>query len=315
MTVVKRFVLVILLGAAGAALAVSGIVGIEDVGYAPSFKLTSVQASNLAGGKAGFTLAGYAVGNTALNLRASCVWDPGTGKALEIVDFGTGKITSTSMCPADPWIQDVPCTLLAANGNDPEMEKLRARMQFGWPMSARVLGPERAKVKDALENAPRATPTHVAPPAPNRGGGTSHSYLPTPTPTPMPVRFVHPGSLFPDYAATYGLPLVGGTMKAGSVQAWDVTVKNGSNKTWPAGGAFKLSYQWYQNRMHVNVEERRSPMPKDVKTFETAVVHASFVVPPKPGTYVLRWDMIEDGGAWFSTHGVTPGERTIVVAP
>jgi hypothetical protein len=231
-------------------------------------------------------------GNSAVIFTASCVWDPRTSHAIESVDFGTGKIHSTSLCPSDPWVEDVPCVLLAANGSDPDMEKLRQRVKFGWPMSARVLYGERAKVRDALENA--GPPPRVSTPVPNRGGGTSRSYLPTATPTPKGVRYVPPGSLFPDYAATYSLPLVGAPMKAGSTQTWDVGVRNGSNKTWPANGPFRLSYQWYQNRMHVNVEERRSPMPKDVATFETGVVHATFVVPPKPGTYLLRWDMIED---------------------
>jgi hypothetical protein len=301
------------LATSGVALAVGDLLGVEDVSYAPTFVLTSVQASFLAGGKVGFALAGYARGNSALTLKASCVWDPGTGKALEVVDFGTGKINSTSFCPADPWVQDVPCTLTAANGSDPDMEKLRARMMFGWPMSARVLYGERSKVQDALANAPHPTPTR--PPVPTRPGKNAVSNVPTPTPTPMQIHWVPPNLFLPDYGATYGLPLVMGSFRAGSVLAWDVTVKNGSNKTWPANGNFKLSYHWYQNRMPVSVEERHTPMPKDVKPFDSVVVHASFVVPPKPGTYLLRWDMIEEGGMWFSAKGVPTGDRTIVVGP
>jgi hypothetical protein len=301
------------LGASGVALAVGGLLGVEDVSYASPFLLTSVQASFLVGGKIGFALAGYARGDPALTLKASCVWDPGTGKALEVVDFGTGKINSTSFCPADPWVQDVPCTLIAANGSDPEMDKLRARMKFGWPMSARVLFGERSKVQDALANAPHPTPTR--PPVPTRPGKNAVSNVPTSTPTPMQIHWVSPNLFLPDYGATYGLPLVMGSFRAGSVLAWDVTVKNGSNKTWPANGNFKLSYYWYQNRMPVSVKERHTPIPKDVKPLDSVVVHASFVVPPKPGTYLLRWDMIEEGGMWFSAKGVPTGDRTIAVGP
>src|SRR5512140_2263535 len=142
------------------------VVDVPDVGYAtaPSFTLTSVQASLLPARKVGFQLMGFDPSHSALTLRASCVWDPGTGSAIETVDFGTGKIASKSFCAADPWVQDVPCTLVTANGTDPEMEKLRQRMAFGWPMSARVLYGERSKVQAALENAgPPAAPTHPRP--------------------------------------------------------------------------------------------------------------------------------------------------------
>ena len=90
-----------------------------------------------------------------------------------------------------------------------------------------------------------------------------------------------------------------------------VTVTNAGTMTWVATGpnAFHLSYHWTGPASLYDGE--RTVLPYDVAPGETVDLKATLIAPSVPGTYTLKWDMVQENVTWFSTQGV-PTEDQIV---
>src|SRR5829696_7916615 len=90
-----------------------------------------------------------------------------------------------------------------------------------------------------------------------------------------------------------------------------VTVTNAGTMTWVAAGpnAFHLAYHWAGPASLY--EGERTVLPYDVAPGETVNLKATLIAPSVPGTYTLKWGMVQENVTWFSTQGV-PTEDQIV---
>ncbi|MGH2451734.1 MAG: S8 family serine peptidase [Candidatus Limnocylindria bacterium] len=109
------------------------------------------------------------------------------------------------------------------------------------------------------------------------------------------------------YRATYDIPdapLAAPTLNAFIVR---VGVTNRSSFTWSNAGAnaVRLSYHWSDLGGRTVVwDGERTALPRDVAFGETVTIEATVLGPPAPGTYLLRFDLVREGVAWFSDRGV-----------
>ncbi|MGA7990531.1 MAG: hypothetical protein WCC53_03780 [Thermoanaerobaculia bacterium] len=298
-----------LAAAPGVALGVSGLLGLEDVTYAPDFTLTSVGAVRTAGGVVRYTLSGFQPGNPNLIFRAKAAWDPNTGRAAEEISFGDSTILAVSFCPADPWIQDVPCTRQTVSTRSDDQQRFMERIKWGFPVSARVLHGSRAQVKAALDAVPQ-TPT----PTPIRH---VRVIIQTPTPTPTPIH--HARAVIgtaPAYGASYtpdALP----SLRVGQTVTVRVSLRNLGSRTWLRASAnpVHLSYHWAQSGSIVVTDGARTFLSADVPPAGIATLSATVTAPPSPGAWTLQWDLVEENIAWFSWKGVPTKDQNVNVTP
>jgi hypothetical protein len=87
----------------------------------------------------------------------------------------------------------------------------------------------------------------------------------------------------------------------------DVTIKNGSTKTWPSKPnkkgrhAVNLAYHWLdRKRQMVVFDGLRTPLPRDLGPGESVTLRATIRAPEKAGEYLLHMTMVQEGVAWFS---------------
>lgn len=85
-----------------------------------------------------------------------------------------------------------------------------------------------------------------------------------------------------------------------------VTVKNGGSEPWPAdgnvsGGArANLAYHWTdESSRMVEFDGVRTALPNALAPGKSITVEARVVAPPKPGDYLLRFDVVQESVAWF----------------
>jgi 4-amino-4-deoxy-L-arabinose transferase-like glycosyltransferase len=99
-------------------------------------------------------------------------------------------------------------------------------------------------------------------------------------------------------------------LPAGGQADFMVSVKNDSNIIWPArersGGTFQVSAgnHWLdQNGNMVANDDGRAALLKDLRPAEEMQLKLTVNAPKKPGSYLLEVDMLQEGVAWFGTHG------------
>ena len=125
------------------------------------------------------------------------------------------------------------------------------------------------------------------------------------------------GPVIPVYGATYQ-PGVSTLALSGGLTAIPFTLVNNSNFTWSPGGErpVNLSYHWIgPSGQTVVWEGLRTALPQDVTPGQRVALDAQVAFPTAQGTYTLRWDLVQEGVAWFSGKGVAPFDQTAVVGP
>ncbi|HZP95167.1 MAG TPA: N-acetylmuramoyl-L-alanine amidase [Candidatus Limnocylindria bacterium] len=123
------------------------------------------------------------------------------------------------------------------------------------------------------------------------------------------------GPLVKTYGASYQ-PAVQTLAVSGSAASVPITVTNTSSFAWSAGGAnpIHLSYHWSDSAGRTVVwDGLRTSLPADVAPGASASLQASLVFPTGTGTYTLRWDMVEEGVAWFSGKDVRTFDQPVQV--
>jgi hypothetical protein len=87
----------------------------------------------------------------------------------------------------------------------------------------------------------------------------------------------------------------------------DVTIRNGSTRTWPSKPnqkgrhAVNLSYHWLDSKRQMVVfDGLRTPLPRDLGPGESVKLEATIRAPEKAGEYLLHVTMVQEGVAWFS---------------
>src|SRR2546428_21611 len=90
-----------------------------------------------------------------------------------------------------------------------------------------------------------------------------------------------------------------------------VKIENMSNFDW--GSNVNLTYHWYDAAGNVVVwDGLRTSLAGTAKT-AIAAVNAQVALPATPGTYKLRYEVVQEGVAWFSGKGVPMGSATLKV--
>jgi len=128
----------------------------------------------------------------------------------------------------------------------------------------------------------------------------------------LPVTIA--GPIIPSFGANYAILPVSGT--ASSTTTVPITLGNTSNFTWPSAGAnpVTLSYHWVNSAGQTVVwDGLRTRLPADVPAGQLTQVQATLAFPSAPGTYLLRWDLVQEGVSWFSGKGVRMPEQTVSV--
>jgi hypothetical protein len=87
----------------------------------------------------------------------------------------------------------------------------------------------------------------------------------------------------------------------------DVTIRNGSTRTWPSKPnpkgrhAVNLSYHWLDSKRQIVVfDGLRTPLPRDLGPGESVTLRATIRAPEKAGKYLLHVTMVQEAVAWFS---------------
>lgn len=91
-----------------------------------------------------------------------------------------------------------------------------------------------------------------------------------------------------------------------------VTIRNRGTGVWPAegnpdlGGRVNLSYHWLDQAGHmIEFDGIRSALPKPLCPNEEAAITARILVPVRPGSYILQFDLVQEWVAWFGVQGAS----------
>ncbi|UCF95435.1 MAG: hypothetical protein JSW39_15240, partial [Desulfobacterales bacterium] len=123
-----------------------------------------------------------------------------------------------------------------------------------------------------------------------------------------------------DFKVSYA-PVQGpAKMKVGENSLFKVTLSNSSSKAWiTASDSFipksiHLSYHWYDLKHTVIIfDGMRTELPWRLLPGKPVEVALAVTAPHHPGQYILAIDLVQEGVAWFSWHGVKPAEVRVTV--
>ncbi|MGA7990111.1 MAG: hypothetical protein WCC53_01640 [Thermoanaerobaculia bacterium] len=321
-----------------------------DPSYAPAAQrpiaeLTSISARVTPSGAVHYVFAGFHPAISGVVFSGEGSWNPVTKNASEELIFPQGKLQSQGSCDADPWSEQTRCLKGLASGSNGAPMDL-ALLPYGLPVGANLLSAQahlkaKAAYAEGLRNRPTPTPTHTPTPrfrAGRRSQGSGVAFLLTPTPAEQlgrvgtlagigraaapvavtPTRTPTPaGSL---YGARYQPQLVT-TLKVNESVSLSVRVENTSGRLWligwPAPSSFALSYRWFQGSTPATPQGLRVPLTAAVPPGATSSpLVVRIQAPAAPGTYTLKWDMLEivgGGEVLFSSRGVPTFDQTVNV--
>jgi hypothetical protein len=108
------------------------------------------------------------------------------------------------------------------------------------------------------------------------------------------------------------------TMPPGAQVTTGFRLTNTGTATWNAGDyPVHLAYHWFtpDGNLAEPWETFRISLPGNVASGQAAeLTKVPFKTPPTAGTYVLRWDLVEEGNIWFFRQGGAPLEIDVEVA-
>ena len=96
-----------------------------------------------------------------------------------------------------------------------------------------------------------------------------------------------------------------------------VTITNRGNGTFPVTNSYpiNLGYHWTSTTgQNVVWDGVRTKLPADLQAGQSVTVAAQVTAPPQGGQYQLRFDLVQEGVAWFSGRAVSTGNITAQVA-
>ena len=96
-------------------------------------------------------------------------------------------------------------------------------------------------------------------------------------------------------------------LQAGTYIRVPVVLRNAGAQSWHSRGQLpvRLAYRWLTKAGApvLSVPALRTDLPHRVAPGKTARLHAALLMPSEPGTYLLEWDVVREGDAWFSDMG------------
>jgi SpoIID/LytB domain protein len=116
-----------------------------------------------------------------------------------------------------------------------------------------------------------------------------------------------PLSVTSGFSAGYAGTTTPGQVTIGAQINLQTTVVNYGPRAWSASGPNKVSLSYHiitPSGDTVVWDGARGALPSDVPPFSQATIPITVSVPQGVGDYVLAWDMVLEGVAWFSSTGV-----------
>ena len=117
------------------------------------------------------------------------------------------------------------------------------------------------------------------------------------------------------FGATYQ-PQVTTLAVSGAAATVPIALTNSGNFTWNAAGAtpVHLGYHWADAGGTIVLwDGLRSSLAADVAPGASQTLQAQIQFPAAAGTYRLRWDLVQEGVAWFSSQNVPTYDQTVTV--
>jgi hypothetical protein len=284
-------------------------------------------------GKATYAMPGICWGtatdgaNRQVNFHVDAVWNPAEETALEtgwIYDLGsiwpmfqrggsTNFVNRYQCKGGDPWLNDSRCGLLGSTAGE-ELKQVFPRLtQTPYPlMKDAIPVSQRAALKREYQSVidpfnPEAAKVVQGPPTGLRQFITAKPAPGSPPPPPPP-----PPPPAVKYGAKYS-PASISSLRKGKTATVQVKVTNTGNFAWVANSAFRLSYHWYRGATPVQIGGEQTSLPQTVTPNQQVTLQAKVKAPSGAGTYLLRWDMVQQGVTWFSQKGVPTKDQTVAV--
>jgi uncharacterized membrane protein len=118
------------------------------------------------------------------------------------------------------------------------------------------------------------------------------------------------------YRVTYVEASLPFPLSSGDLYRVPVTLRNAGSQVWHSGGQLpvRLSYRWWTpDEALLLVDPRRTNLPHRVEPGSEVSLQAWLETPAEPGRYILEWDMVREGDAWFGDMGATMLRQEVVV--
>jgi uncharacterized protein (DUF3820 family) len=119
------------------------------------------------------------------------------------------------------------------------------------------------------------------------------------------------------FGATYQ-PQITTLAVSGAAATVPIALTNTGNFIWNATGPtpVHLGYHWTDAAGNVVVwDGARSNLAADVPPGGAQTLQATLTFPPASGTYTLKWDLVQEGVAWFSRQSVPTFDQSVTVNP
>jgi len=115
-----------------------------------------------------------------------------------------------------------------------------------------------------------------------------------------------------DQTTTPGVATIGASLLL------SVRVSNYGARAWPAGGSNPVHLSYHiltPGGGIVTWDGSRGLLASDLAVGQSAIVQVPVALPSSLGTYVIAWDLVQEGFAWFSSLGVPRLQESISVQP
>ena len=107
--------------------------------------------------------------------------------------------------------------------------------------------------------------------------------------------------------------VVPATLEAGSRTPISIVVTNDGSVSWSSANGFAISYHWLDTAGETVVwDGLRTTLPEIVVPGASIELMASVEAPRRPGDYLLRWDVVQEGVGWLSETDATEPEPILV---
>jgi len=123
-------------------------------------------------------------------------------------------------------------------------------------------------------------------------------------------------AMLDDYRARLQLAGAPARLTAGSLATFEVEAHNAGTQAWLTAGErpIRLSYHWHAEDGSMQVYDgERSELPFDVLPGRSARIRAAVRAPDVPGTYQIRFSLVQEGVAWFDERGTPSADAWIAV--
>ena len=117
------------------------------------------------------------------------------------------------------------------------------------------------------------------------------------------------------FGAVYDASGAPRTIAAGASASVFVKLTNTSAFAWGANGAVRLSYHWVDPAGKTVIwDGLRTAVPAVLPINGSIMLPTQVLAPSTPGSYKLRFDVVDEGVTWFSGTGVRTGDVAVAVA-